>query len=314
MEIVNRILISNDGHKMYTYFFIPESKPKAILQLVHGLGEHAGRYKEFASKLTNEGFLICADDHRGFGKSTISKEQIGHIADNKGYELIIEDLKHLMLNTKTDYPNIPYFMMGHSMGSFLTRGFLIEYYKELDGAIIMGTRGKLKGIEKFGKTIAKIQKSIFGGRKRAKLIDKLSVGGYGKKYFPNDNSPLAWLTSDKEEIKKVIEDEYFSDKPASVETYIQLFKLIDKISDSKNYSSMNKDFPILLISGDKDPVGGMGEGVKWVYDMYKSLEFNDITLSFYKDGRHEILNDIQREDVTKEIISWLNSHIKNLVK
>ncbi|MEI0564119.1 alpha/beta fold hydrolase [Brachyspira pulli] len=309
MEMLNRVLISDDGHRMYTYLFIPNSKPKAIVQIVHGLGEHAGRYIEFANKLTEAGFFVCADDHRGFGRSTVSKDQIGHMADDKGHELIIEDLKHLMVNVKADYPNIPYFMFGHSMGSFLTRGFLIKYHKDLDGAIIMGTRGKNKGIENLGKTIANIQKSIFGGRKRAYLLDKLSVGGYGKKFFPKDKSDLAWLTSDKEEIKKAQEDEYFSDKPASIETYIQLFELIEKISNKDNYASMNKEFPILLISGDKDPVGDMGKGVKWVYEMYKSLGFKDVNISLYKDGRHEILNDIQREEVTKEIIDWINAHI-----
>lgn len=309
MEMLNRVLISDDGHRMYTYLFIPDSKPKAIVQIVHGLGEHAGRYKEIAEKLNKEGFLVCADDHRGFGRSTVSKDQIGHMADKNGHELIIEDMKHLMVNTKADYPNIPYFMMGHSMGSFLTRGFLIKYHKDLDGAIIMGTRGKPKGIENLGKTIANIQKSLFGGRKRAYLLDKLSVGGYGKKFFPKDNSDLAWLTSDKEEIKKAQEDEYFADKPASIETYIQLFELIDKISNKNNYSSMDKNFPILLISGAKDPVGDMGKGVKWVHEMYESLGFKDVTISLYENGRHEILNDVQRDDVAKEIIAWLNAHI-----
>lgn len=309
MEMLNRVLISDDGHRMYTYLFIPDEKPKAIVQIVHGLGEHAGRYKEIAEKLNKEGFLVCADDHRGFGRSTVSKDQIGHMADKNGHELIIEDMKHLMVNTKADYPNLPYFMMGHSMGSFLTRGFLIKYHKDLNGAIIMGTRGKPKGIENLGKTIANIQKSLFGGRKRAYLLDKLSVGGYGKKYFPKDKSDLAWLTSDKEEIKKAQEDEYFADKPASIETYVQLFELIDKISDKNNYSSIDKNFPILLISGDRDPVGDMGKGVKWVYEMYKSLGLNDVNISLYKDGRHEILNDVQRDDVANEIIAWLNTHM-----
>ena len=309
MEMLNRVLISDDGHRMYTYIFQPDSKPKAIVQIVHGLGEHAGRYKEIAEKLNKEGFLVCADDHRGFGRSTVSKDQIGHMADKNGHELIIEDMKHLMVNTKADYPNLPYFMMGHSMGSFLTRGFLIKYHKDLNGAIIMGTRGKPKGIENLGKTIANIQKSLFGGRKRAYLLDKLSVGGYGKKFFPKDNSDLAWLTSDKEEIKKAQEDEYFANKPASIETYIQLFELIDKISNKDNYSSMDKNFPILLISGAKDPVGDMGKGVKWVHEMYESLGFKDVTISLYENGRHEILNDVQRDDVAKEIIAWLNAHI-----
>lgn len=314
MKEVTRYLIADDGHRMFTYYFYPEANPKAIVQIVHGLGEHAGRYRELAQRLTEEGFLVCADDHRGFGRSTISKEQIGHMADDNGHELIIEDLKHLMVSVKAEYSNIPYFMLGHSMGSFFTRCFLIKYYKDLDGAIVMGTRGKYEGIENIGRFIAKLQKKIYGGRKRAYLLDKLSVGGYGKKHFPNEQSSLSWLTSDKNEILKAQQDEYFSDKPASVETYIQLFHLIDKISDPNNYVNMNKDFPILLISGDKDPVGNMGKGVQWVYKMYKDLGFNDVNISLYKDGRHEILNDVHRYDVMNEIVSWLNERISKISK
>ena len=309
MKELNRVLIAEDGHRMFTYIFIPENKPKAIVQIVHGLGEHAGRYRELAERLTNNDFLVCAEDHRGFGRSTISKEQIGHMADANGHELIVEDMGHLMADTKAEYGNIPYFMLGHSMGSFLTRCFLIKYHKELNGVIIMGTKGKLKGFEKCGKIVASIQKAIFGGRKRANIICKLAEGGYGRKYFPKDNSDFAWMTSDKEEIKKIKEDEYFSKKPSTIETYIQIFNLLEKISNSENYANMNRDFPILLISGDKDPVGDMGEGVKWVYEMYKSLGFSDINISLYKDGRHEILNDVKRQDVINEIIEWLNNHI-----
>ena len=263
-----------------------------------------------ARKLTDNDFLVCADDHRGFGRSAITKEQMGDMGEN-GHELIIEDLKYLMDKTKAEYGDLPYFMFGHSMGSFLTRGFLIKYHSYLNGAIVMGTKGKFKGFEKSGKIIANIQKAIFGGSKRARFLSKLANGGYGRKYFPEDNSSFAWMTSDKEEIKKVKEDEYFSKIPPSVETYIQIFNLLEKISNSNNYSNMNKDFPILLMSGDKDPVGNMGEGVKWVYEMYKSLGLTDINISLYKDGRHEILNDFCRQDVMNEIVEWLNKHIKN---
>ena len=310
MKELTKVLTIEDGHKMFTYTFIPENKPKAIVQIVHGLDEHAGRYKELARKLTDNDFLVCADDHRGFGRSAISKEQMGDMGEN-GHELIIEDLKYLMDKTKAEYGDLHYFMFGHSMGSFLTRGFLIKYHSYLNGAIVMGTKGKFKGFEKSGKIIANIQKAIFGGSKRARFLAKLANGGYGRKYFPEDNSSFAWMTSDKEEIKKVKEDEYFSKIPPSVETYIQIFNLLEKISNSNNYFNMNKDFPILLMSGDKDPVGNMGEGVKWVYEMYKSLGLTDINISLYKDGRHEILNDFCRQDVMNEIVEWLNKHIKN---
>ena len=122
MKELTKVLTIEDGHKMFTYTFIPENKPKAIVQIVHGLDEHAGRYKELARKLTDNDFLVCADDHRGFGRSAITKEQMGDMGEN-GHELIIEDLKYLMDKTKAEYGDLPYFMFGHSMGSFLTEAF-----------------------------------------------------------------------------------------------------------------------------------------------------------------------------------------------
>lgn len=309
MGMINRTFIAFDGHKMYTYFFIPEGKPKAIVQIVHGLGEHAGRYTEFAERLSKEGFLVCAEDHRGFGRSTVSKDQIGHISDENGHNLIIGDMLKLMEHTKSEHNNIPYFMFGHSMGSFLTRSFLIRYPNSVSGIILSGTKGKSSPIEGFGKTIAGIQKFLFGGRKRAKLLSKMSVGGYGKKYFPKDNSSLAWLTSDKEVIERIKEDEYFSNKPESVETYLQLFSIIEDISNKEKHLKLPKNLPVLLVSGDKDPVGNFGIGVKWVFDLYKSVGLNDVTIKLFEGGRHELLNDKYRYEVMDLIVDWLNKRI-----
>lgn len=309
METINRTFIASDGHRMYTYFFIPNDRPKAIFQIVHGLGEHAGRYIEFATRLANEGFLVCAEDHRGFGRSTVSKDQIGHIADHNGHNLIIGDMLKLMEHTKAEYANTPYFMFGHSMGSFLARSFIIRYPNSLSGIILSGTKGKASGGEYFGKPIAKMQKAMFGGRKRAKLLSRMSIGGYGKKYFPKDNSSLAWLTSDMDVIERIKEDEYFSNKPESVETYLQLFSIIDEISKKEKHLKIPKDLPILLVSGDMDPVGNFGRGVKWVFDLYKSVGINDVTIKLFEGGRHELLNDKFRYNLMDLIVEWINSRI-----
>lgn len=310
MEMKNRTFISSDGRKIYCYFFVPEGKPKAILQIVHGLGEHAGKYIEFATYLTKQGFLVCAEDHRGFGRSSLSKEQIGHISDKDGHSLIISDMLMLMEHTKTEYRDVPYFLFGHSMGSFLTRSFLIKYPDSVQGAIICGTKGKNGFIEKLGGAFVTIQKYIFRGRAKAKLIHKLSIGGYSNKYFKDEKCSLSWLTSDSDEWKRMKEDEYSSNNPASIETYFQLFSIFEYIEKKENVLKMSKNTPIFLISGKNDPVGNFGEGVKWVYEFYKSLGFKSVDIKIYENGRHEILKDKMRFEVMDDIYAWINNIIK----
>ena len=311
MEMINKIITAQDGAKIYCYFFYPDKKVKikAIVQIIHGLGEHAGRYIELATKLTKEGYIVCAEDHRGFGRSAKNVESIGHIADDNGHKLIISDILMLLEDIKNDYSELPYFIFGHSMGSFLARSFMLKYDYHLSGAIIASTRGTSpieNNIEYF---ISKIQKNIFGGNKRAKLMHNLSVGGYSNKYFKNENSVNSWLTSDKEEIELLDKDGYFAKKPASIETYLQMFHMIKEIESNKYFDEINKNIPILLLAGDKDPVGDFGRSVTKVYNRYLESGVKDIEIKLYKDGRHELLKDKNRYEVMDDITNWLNDRI-----
>jgi len=310
MEMKNRTLIAADGLKIYCYIFKPVNRePKGIVQIVHGLGEHAGRYIEFATKLAKNGYVVCAEDHRGFGRTAISKEQIGHISDSNGHSLIINDMYTLLSHVRIEYPKLPYFIFGHSMGSFLTRSFMIKHAHIIDGIILSSTKGEKLFIENFGHLIANIQKSIFGVRAKANLLHSMTMGGYGKKYFKNEKSSKAWLTSDEEMRKELKEDEYYATGPASIETYVQLFNILDEIQNESNLQKINKNIPILLISGEKDPVGNFGLGIKWLYELYKKIGVRDVEIKLYKEGRHELLKDKCRYDAMDFMLNWLNERI-----
>lgn len=313
MEMINKTITAQDGAKIYCYFFYPDKKVKvkAIVQIFHGLGEHAGRYIEFATKLTKEGYIVCAEDHRGFGRTAKNVESIGHIADDNGYELIISDILMLLEHVKNEYSSLPYFIFGHSMGSFLARSFMLKYGYHLSGAVIASTRGTHPTMNNITYFLSKVQKKIFGGKKHAKLIDRLGVGGYGEKYFKSDNSINAWLTSDQEEINLLNKDGYFAKHPASIETYIQIFRMIKQIEDKKYFDEINKNIPILFVAGDKDPVGDFGRSVRKVYNRYLESGVKDIELKLYKDGRHELLKDKHRYEVMNDITNWLNDKVQS---
>lgn len=310
MEMKNRTLIAADGLKIYCYIFNPVNRePKGIVQIVHGLGEHAGRYIEFATKLAKNGYVVCAEDHRGFGRTAISKEQIGHISDSNGHSLILSDMHTLLSHVRIEYPKLPYFIFGHSMGSFLARSFMVKHSHIIDGIILSGSKGKKIFKESLGHLIANVQKSIFGVRAKANLLHSMSLGSYGKKYFKKENSSKAWLTSDDNMRKELKEDEYYATGPASIGTYVQLFNILDEIQDEGNLQKINKKIPILLIAGEKDPVGNFGIGVKWLYELYKNIGVRDVEIKLYKDGRHELLKDKCRYDAMDFMLNWLNERV-----
>ena len=310
MEMKNRTLIAADGLKIYCYIFKPLNRePKGIVQIVHGIGEHAGRYIEFATKLAKNGYVVCAEDHRGFGRTAISKEQIGHISDSNGHNLIINDMYTLISHVRIEYPKLPYFIFGHSMGSFLARSFMIKHPSIISGIILSATKGKKQFVENFGPFIANFQKSIFGVRAKAKLLHYMSIGNYGKKYFKKEKSSKAWLTSDEGMRQELREDEYYAKTPPSIETYIQLFNMLDEIEGKENIQKINKNIPILLIAGEKDPVGNFGLGVKWLYELYRNIGINDVEIKLYEEGRHELLKDKCRYDAIDFMLNWLNERV-----
>ncbi len=294
---------SDEIHQIH-YFCIAPEKPRAVIQIEHGVAEHIGRYVAFATKLAEEGYAVFADDHLGHGKTVNSEEELVWFAEKDGWSLVCQDVWKLHDIAVQRYPGIPFILMGHSMGSFIARTVALEHSRELDGLIISGTGHQSAPIIWAGKAACLIEKLRMGSKGRSKLINQLAFGSYNKVFKPN-RTAYDWLTREEREVDKYIQDPLCG-ADVTVGLFHDMLMGLNIIRQSKNLRRMRRDLPIYMFSGDKDPVGGMGKGVSMVYALMKANGLADVTLHLYKDGRHELLNGPDRKRVVKELLSWLD--------
>ncbi len=278
-----------------------ETPPKAVLVIAHGMAEHSARYDPFASFLAERGYAVYMNDHAGHGRSA----QInGHFADENGWENVVNDLNALMDEAEKNHPGIPLFLMGHSMGSFLSRSFLTRYGDRLSGCVLCGTMGQNPGV-KPGKALAELQCRLRGPRSRGNLIDKLAFGTYNKR-IPNPVNKFAWLSTDEENCKA-----YAADKmcgfPFTAAGYRDLFTGLLEISSPQWAAAVPKDLPIYLLAGTEDPVGNYGVGPKQVADALQAAGVKDVSLTLYPGMRHELLNETGKQKVYDDIFLWLEA-------
>lgn len=285
--------------------YIPDNEIKAILQIAHGMVEHIDRYDEFAKYLCEKGYLVTGNDHLGHGASVVSKDEWGYFADEDGYNVVLKDMYALTKMTKELYPNVPYFLLGHSMGSFFARYYLTKYPNELDAAIIMGTGQQNVAALDFAKILCKVKANRNGWHYRSKTINALALGSYNKKFEPS-LTHLDWLTKDINIINIYAKDPRCT-FVFTLNGYYNLFSLMKEIITKKNLENMNKILPVLIVSGKDDPVGDFSKAPMAVYDSFKKVGIKDVTLKLYEDDRHELLNELDKNNVYLDIYNYLES-------
>lgn len=300
---------SSDGINTVSGFALYPENPKMILQIVHGIAEHSARYLDFANSLAEMGIAVFAEDHLGHGETANAKEKLGWFAESGGWQKVIDDVLTLKGIAKEKFPNIPYVLMGHSMGSFLARHIAIQKSNEIDALVLSGTGNQAPPIIALGKIAAKFEGLRLGSpNKGSELINTLAFAAYNKKFAPN-KTPYDWLSNDLAEIEKYVLDEKCGFLPTPSIFYDMLTGL-SVIGKKSEVEKVKKDLPILIFSGDKDPVGAMGKGVKKVYELYKKAGAQNVTLKLYEGGRHELLNDSYKDEVITDLINWLDENIK----
>lgn len=300
--------ISSTGKKVYAkkWFDINIKKYKAIIQLVHGMEEHIGRYDEFASFLSNNGFIVVGHDHLGHGKTSNTDSELGFFTDKNGWFYLVEDIHILQNKMKQEYSDIPYIIMGHSMGSLLTRTYVTLYNEDkLNGIIIIGTSGQKVGLFT-AKFLAKLIMIFKGKKYKSKMLASLVTGSFNRQFKPN-KTQVDWTTSDSKVIEEHIKDTNPNCK-FTVSAYYELFRGSIYLNKKKNIKK-TPNIPILIFSGDKDPVGENGKGVKRVYKMLKNTGKQDVTLKLFENGRHEMLNEVNRKEVFNFVLNWIKSKI-----
>lgn len=287
--------------------WIPKNKPKAILQIAHGMTEYILRYDKFANFLNDNDILVCGNDHLGHGNSICSKANLGYFSEKNGHTIVVDDMKKLHDSISQKYKSLPYFIMGHSMGSFLAREYISRYGETIDGAIIMGTGWNPSFTVHSGKALCKIIGGFKGSKYKSKMINNIAFGSYNNKFDDKDHG-LAWLTRDKAETKKYREDPLCGFM-FSINGFYNLFDVILYVQDSAHINHIPKNLPIFIISGKDDPVGNYGQAPKILYDKYKEAKITKITKRIYINNRHEILNDYDKITVYNDILQWIQNQL-----
>ncbi len=283
--------------------WVPEGKIRGILQVSHGMLEHIERYDEFASFMSANGILVAGNDHLGHGSSLISEQNRGFFSENEGNKTILSDIHNLRCLLREEYKEIPYFLLGHSMGSFLVRQYITLYGKSIDGVIIVGTGQQPYALVKMGLMLTKLISLFKGNRYRSKLVNYLAIGSYNNHFKPN-RTAVDWLSRDEKVVDAYIRDKRI-DFIFTLNAYTNMFAGMLELYDSKKLDKIPKDLPVLFLSGEKDPVGNFGKDIVKVYQQYKKVGILDVSYKLYKENRHEILNEFDKEIVYNEIIKWV---------
>ncbi|WP_159438297.1 alpha/beta fold hydrolase [Massiliimalia massiliensis] len=302
----SNFLSSNGTDRIAYYIFRNEDtqeKPKAILQISHGMCEYFLRYSDFAAFLTQHGYIVCGNDHLGHGDSVKNDDYLGYFAPNNGWKYLVQDVHRLTLKMKAKYPDIPLILMGHSMGSFITRLYIDQFSDDIDGVMIVGTNGG-NPFTTVGITLAKQIRAIRGEFHRSSLLQKLTNAGFNSKY-PEHYSEHDWLSRDKR-----IADQFAADEKCgftfTASAFLDLFTMIRLINRPQWGQMIRKDLPAYLFAGDNDPVGDYGKGVARVYQHLNTLGIEDLQIRLYPGARHEVLNEINKEEVYQDVLNWLD--------
>lgn len=299
---------SNDGvTQIHVIQWFPAEGVKAVLQICHGMVEYIDRYDEFAEFLAERGFCVVGHDHLGHGKSVQSPEYLGYFEEKRGNQYVVADIHKLRKMMEKEYPGVPYFMMGHSMGSFLLRQYLTMRSEGLAGAIVMGTGNMPRSLLLAGQAVCRSLAAVKGWHHRSPLVNQLGMGGYNRQFEPSD-STKDWITSDDEK-RKEYEADPLCNYVFTVNGYYQMFEGMKALTSTHAMDRIGKDLPVFFVSGAEDPVGNNGTGVTEVFHKYQDHGMQDVEMKLYEGDRHEILNETDREVVYEDLYQWMEKRI-----
>lgn len=301
---------SRDGKsKLHAVRYTPDDGTdiRCVVQIVHGMAEYFERYKEFAKFLTDRGCVVTGEDHMGHGQSVGKEGKYGYFCDQDPATVLVRDVHRLKKATQALYPEVPYIIMGHSMGSFIARNYMFRYGTGIRAAIIMGTGMQPAALLAASKALGYIQKVLLGPKHVSGLMNQLAFGSYNKR-IENPATPFAWLSRDDERVEKYMADPLCG-FVFTVNGFLTLFELISRLGKKENLERVPGTLPVFMLSGDADPVGNYGKGVQDAYESLRNAGVQNITLKLYEGGRHELLNETNRDEVMNDIYQWIEETV-----
>lgn len=290
---------------IHVHEWLPTGDVKAVVQIAHGMAEHGARYERLAKFLNAAGYAVYANDHRGHGLSIPEGQIPGHMADEDGWSKAVEELHNINQEIALRHPNRRIVLLGHSMGSFLTQDYMARYGDTICAAALSATNGPAGTLGKIAQLVSRIEKLRNGNEGHSSLLANMSFKAFNKAFSPN-RTEFDWLSRDNGEVDKYVADP-FCGFDCSVATWIGLLDALTRIASDEALEKMQKDMPIYVFSGTEDPVGEKTKGVNRLLKAYEKHEFSNVSHKYYANARHEILNEINRDDVMADLLAWLNN-------
>ncbi len=302
-------LDTHDGVPVHVWHWTPEDATpvRGVVQVAHGLAEHAARYRGAAERLTEAGWAVVADDHRGHGRTAaVDDDDLGFFADHGGWAKVLDDLHRLTGRARTMHPDVPLVLLGHSMGSFLAQQYAFTFPGDVDALVLSGSSGPIGALGEAGAIMARVERRRLGSRGRSPLLHAMAFGAYNKPFEPA-RTDYDWLSRDPAEV-----DSYVADPRcgfvATTKLWGDVFGGLRIIQQSQRLAAIPSDLPVYVFSGERDPVGG-DAGVASLHDHYTDAGLTEVTTRVYPDGRHEMLNEVNAAEVLDDLVAWLDTAV-----
>lgn len=297
------LLPTPDGTQVSVVRWLPERSPRAVVLVAHGMVEHAARYEHLAQRLVSHGYAVYAPDHRGHGHTVTGRGRLGHLADEGGFAAAVDDLVTLADRIEQEHPGTPLVLLGHSMGSFLARAFAARHGGRLAALVLSGTAGHPGAKGLLGKKVAEVEARLRGPRAVSHVMTALTLGPYNRAFAPNRTNS-DWLSRDEAQVD-AYEADTLSGATATAGFYRDLLTGLLWVNEESTAAGMPKDLPVYLVVGEVDPVGG-AEAAEEVSALFRRVGMEDVTTQVWPGARHEVFNEINRDEVEEHLLGWLD--------
>lgn len=286
---------------------VSDERLRGLVQIAHGMAETAARYERLAQALTDAGFAVYANDHLGHGQTAGCVDNLGVLGED-GFHRMADTLAQLTDQLKERYPGLPVYLLGHSMGSFLVQHYMYRYPGKASGIVLSGTNGPQGTLLRLGYRVAQLEVWRRGSEHRSLLLNALTFGGYNRAFKPV-RTPFDWLSRDEAEVDRYIADAYCG-AVFSAGFFRDFFAGLLEIHRPDRVAGIPKQTPVFILSGAKDPVGEQGKGIRRLVGLYQRLGLEHVSWKLYPEGRHEMLNETNRDEVMRDIVDWLERQLK----
>ena len=294
-----------DDRQIELSIWRPDTEPRGVIQVLHGLAEHIARYDRFARECTARGYAVVGHNHRGHGEQAAGG-LLGHFADRDGMMLVVDDAERVFAEVRRQFPAAPIVLMGHSMGSYIAQLFVMRRAPDIAALILSGSTWPNQQEIRMARMLGKIMRFFRGTRRHSRLFDEMIFKKYNKTFAPN-RTGFDWLSRDEAEVDRYIEDRLCGSR-SSYGLWLELFNTLIEISERGATARVAKDLPMLITGGAEDPVGGARPLARLAAE-YEASGHERVTLKLYADGRHEMLNETNRDAVTDDILSWIDTNV-----